>query len=132
MTKPVVKNKLALKPGMRVLALSAPVDFGKLLAPLSPDVAIVRSGKADAAVAFVRTKAEAGKAADQALAGIPRDGLLWFCYPKGGSGVATDLNRDVLWKELAGLGIRPVTIRSLGPVWSAMRFRPTELVKQRR
>jgi hypothetical protein len=132
MTKLVARNKLALKPGMRVLALNAPVDFGKLLAPLSPDVAIVRSGTTDAVVAFVKTQAEAGRVASRALAAIPRDGLLWFCYPKGGSGVATDLNRDVLWKELAGLGIRPVTIRSLGPVWSAMRFRPTELVKQRR
>ena len=128
MTKPVVRNNLHLVPPMRVLVLNPPAEFRELVKPLPPEITIVSAGKADAAVAFVKTKPEANRLAARVLKAIPRDGLLWFCYPKGGSGVETELNRNILWKELARHGIRPVTVRSLGPVWTAMRFRPVELV----
>ena len=128
MAKPVVRNSLHLVPPMRVLVLNPPAQFGELVKPLSPEITIVSAGKADAAVAFVKTKPEATRFAARVLNAIPRDGLLWFCYPKGGSGVETELNRNILWKELARHGIRPVTVRSLGFVWTAMRFRPVELV----
>ena len=128
MTKPVVRNSLHLVPPMRVLVLNPPAEFRELVKPLSSEIIIASSGRADAAVAFVKTKAEANRIAARVLKAIPRDGLLWFCYPKGGSGLETELNRNILWKELARHGIRPVTVRSLGPVWTAMRFRLVELV----
>jgi hypothetical protein len=129
MTKPVVRNSLHLVPPMRVLVLNPPAEFRELVKPLSPEITVVSAGKADAAVAFVKTKPGANRLAARVLKAIPRDGLLWFCYPKGRSGVKTELNRNILWKALAARhGIRPVTVRSLGPVWTTMRFRPVELV----
>jgi len=63
------------------------------------------------------------------LEAVEFDALLWICYPKGTSGVKTDVNRDILWKHLAGRGIRPVTMLAIDETWSAMRMRPVELVK---
>jgi hypothetical protein len=44
-------------------------------------------------------------------------------YPKAGQ-LATDLNRDVLWRKLTPEGVRGVRLISIDEVWSAMRFRP--------
>ena len=63
-----------------------------------------------------------------ALDAVVFDGLLWVSYPKGSSGVETDLNRDILWEKLLSKGIRPVTQVSIDKVWSAIRFRPTDQV----
>ena len=121
-------NKLQLKAGMRILVLNPPGRPDEFLKPLPPDTVLVAKGKANMAVAFVRTKAEAHALTTQALKSIPNDALLWLCYPKGGSGVKSEVNRTVLWKELLQYGIRPVTQRALSPVWSAMRFRPIDKV----
>jgi hypothetical protein len=42
--------------------------------------------------------------------------------------VETDLSRDDFWELLTGAGLRPVTQISIDDTWSALRFRPSELV----
>jgi len=51
------------------------------------------------------------------------DRLAWIAYPKA-SQMGTDLNRDILWKLVKPMGIRPVRQVSVDDTWSAMRFRP--------
>jgi hypothetical protein len=51
------------------------------------------------------------------------DRQAWIAYPKAGQ-LGTDLNRDILWKMLEPIGIRPVRQVSIDDTWSAMRFRP--------
>jgi hypothetical protein len=51
-----------------------------------------------------------------------------IAYPKGTSGVKTDLNRDRLAKAVAPTGWRAVRLVALDEIWSAMRFRPAERV----
>ena len=77
---------------------------------------------------FVKDRAELDQFIDQVLQVIEYDALLWISYPKGGSGVETDLNRDKLWAAMTEKGIRPVTQVSIDKVWSAVRFRPPEAV----
>ena len=63
---------------------------------------------------------------DAARAAGP-DGLLWLAYPKGTSGLKTDLARDTddaLTDPIAGL--TGVTLVSIDEIWSAMRLRPSE------
>ena len=81
---------------------------------------------------FVNTLEEARKLAPEAIRSAAENGLLWIAYPKGGSGMKTDVNRDRLWKALAGTGWRPVRQVALDDTWSAMRFRPEAQVKTRR
>jgi hypothetical protein len=40
---------------------------------------------------------------------IAHGAILWISYPKGSSGVKTDLNRDELWQAMGENGIWPVT-----------------------
>ena len=123
-------KKLRLQNANRALILNAPEGYLDLLGELPEEIKIEGelSGKYDFAHLFVKERAELEQFMDQVLQVIEYDVILWISYPKGGSGVKTDLNRDKLWKALAEKGIRPVMQVSIDEVWSAMRFRPTEQV----
>jgi hypothetical protein len=73
---------------------------------------------------FVNNLGEAERLAPQAMAAVAPGGLLWIAYPKGTSGVKTDVNRDRLWPVIEALGWKPVRQVAIDEVWSALRFRP--------
>jgi hypothetical protein len=80
---------------------------------------------------FVRDRAEAEALFKPTVETIERDSLLWVAYPKGSSKVKTNINRDSLWKLTEPWGYRPVSQISIDKIWSAMRFRPSDVVKSR-
>jgi hypothetical protein len=49
--------------------------------------------------------------------------ILWVAYQKGSSKVPTDLNRDILHKEMEKKGFDGVSLVALDDTWSAMRFK---------
>jgi len=122
--------KLQMKPGQSLAVLNAPEGMPGVLATALPEVTVRvgAAGMADGVLLFVRSLEEAGRLVGSAIEAAGRDGLVWIAYPKGGSGVKTDLNRDVLWKAIEPSGWRPVRLVALDEVWSAMRLRPAELV----
>jgi hypothetical protein len=114
-------TRLALRnaPGGYVEKLEAGLEGIEILA--GPDAA------ADAVLLFVNNLAEAQALAPGAVATVAPakpEGILWIAYPKGGSGIKTDVNRDKLWPVVQKSGWRPVRQIALDDVWSAMRFRP--------
>lgn len=120
-------KKLQVKPAMRLLLLNAPPDVAERLAPL-PDAAQfialgAEGGDADVVLCFVQDSTELHQQAARALAAVTREGLLWFAYPKGASGVPTDLNRDAGWEAVTGAGWEPVRQIAVDATWSAVRFR---------
>jgi hypothetical protein len=124
-------QKLQLKASMSLVVLNAPAGYMEHLAQELPgnEVTLYAGGDAQAVLAFVNTLAEAEKLALQAAQAVGPDGLLWIAYPKGSSGVQTDVNRDKLWPVLETQGWRSVRLVALDEVWSAMRFRPEASVK---
>lgn len=44
----------------------------------------------------------------------------------------TDINRDVGWDVVKRAGFEPVSQVSIDDVWSALRFRPSDLVSQKK
>jgi hypothetical protein len=123
-------KKLRLQTAQRALILNAPEGYLGLLGdlPAKLELEFEPAGQFDFAHLFVKDKAELQQLIDQLLQAIEYDGLLWISYPKGSSGVKTDLNRDILWEILLEKGIRPVMQVSIDSVWSAIRFRPAEAV----
>ena len=122
--------KLQMKPGQSLAVLNAPEGMPGVLATALPEVTVRvgAAGRADGVLLFVHSREEVGRLVGSAIEAAGRDGLVWIAYPKGGSGVKTDLNRDVLWKAIEPSGWRPVRLVALDEVWSAMRLRPAELV----
>jgi hypothetical protein len=59
------------------------------------------------------------------------DGLFWWAYTKKSSKkYATDITRDFGWQPLGDLGFEPVRMIAIDEDWSALRFRPVNLIKK--
>ncbi len=129
MSTPLIK-KLRIQPGQRVLILNPPEGYVASLGDLPEGVELsdVAEGKFDFVHLFVRDSAELDALRPAALEVLTYDGVLWISYPKKSAKVPTDLSRDVLWDLMGDTGLRPVTQIAIDAVWSALRFRPTEVV----
>jgi hypothetical protein len=117
-------QKLQLKPDQSLKLANPPTNYAGFL--IGEDISI--SDTSDAVLVFVNSLSETEQIVPAMLASCSPDALTWIAYPKGSSGIKTDVNRDKLWKALEPSGWRPVRQIALDAVWSALRFRPTEKV----
>lgn len=126
----VLAKKLRLHTVKHALILNAPPGYLALLGDIPEEVQLAYElpGSFDFAHLFVKDRQELDQSIDLVLQAITYDAICWISYPKGSSGIKTDINRDSLWKALAGRGIRPVTQVAIDEVWSALRFRPIDAV----
>ncbi len=46
---------------------------------------------------------------------------VWITYPKGTSGVKTDINRDIIWRYVQTISMTANSMISIDDTWSAMR-----------
>jgi hypothetical protein len=131
MSDSLLLKKLQMKPSLRALFLNAPQGYVESLGPLPDGVALVDGppGTLDFVQLFVRDRAELAGHAPTALAAIKPDGVLWIAYPKQSARVKTDITRDRGWEPVTTAGLRPVTQIAIDETWSALRWRPVELVK---
>lgn len=126
----VKKLRLPVKEGL-VLVLRAPEGYLEQLG-LTPEHAVTdesAEGSYDFVQMFFRSAKEVEDYAHEVLKAVKPDGLLWLCYPKGGAKAGTDLNRDQGWDIVKRAGYDGIALVSLDETWSAMRFRPADLVK---
>ncbi|MCL5960102.1 MAG: hypothetical protein M1358_12460 [Chloroflexi bacterium] len=127
-------KKLQIKPGQRVAIINSPPGYLEQLGELpgGTEVADKPDGVFDFVQLFVKNVEELNRLAPAAIGAIKRDGVLWICYPKQSAKIKTDITRDVGWDTVREAGLRPVSLVSIDDVWSALRFRPTELVQQKK
>jgi hypothetical protein len=123
-------RKLRIQPGQRLLILNPPPGYVESLRPLPEDARIAEEakGEVDFCHLFARNSAQLAELLPVALAACKVDGLFWVSYPKKSSKVDSDLSRDVLWELPGETGLRPVAQVSIDQTWSALRYRPGELV----
>ena len=126
-------EKLRIESGKKLLIWKAPAGYRELLGELPADASVStqRRGSFDFVHLFIRKRADVKRDGQNAVDAVKAGGLLWISYPKGGSGVQTDINHDSLWGAMKPTGWRPVTQVSLDDTWSVMRFRPEADVKAR-
>jgi hypothetical protein len=125
-------QKLQLKPGQPLAVLNVPDGYAEKLAAELEGISLAFELHANEAalLAFVTTYAEVTALLPGATAALGAAGLFWLAYPKGGSGVKTELNRDRLWAAVGQSGWQGVRQVALDETWSAMRFRPADQVGQ--
>lgn len=125
-------RKLRLTDGAKAAVLFPPADYDVLGELGLPAAAVLRadsdakpdSESYDYVHLFVSSMAELAERAPAAIGAVRWDGMLWISYPKGASGVKTDVNRDSGWKFMKELGMDAVSNISMNETWSALRFRP--------
>ena len=120
-------ERLLIKPGARIRVLGDEAGSAGRLGPLPAGATLVAAGGADAVVLFARSSDAVTRQLSEASRAAGPDGLLWLAYPKGTSGVKTDLGRDSLTPLTDRIaGLTGVTLVSVDETWSAMRLRPSE------
>ena len=120
-------HKLLIKDDAHVLLLNAPIGYARKLEPLPKGTTVSdkRGKPADVVIAFARDSSELKRLAS-GFGALEENGVLWVCYPKGGTKAGTDLDRDILHAAMAKHELTGVTLVAFDDTWSAMRFRAPE------
>jgi hypothetical protein len=116
-------KKLGIKPGHRVMLLSAPEEFDGL-AELPDGVTVVgrARGKADVIVSFHTERAELARRMPRLREAMEPAAGLWIAWPKRASKVPTDLTEDVV-RELALENVLVDNkVAALDEKWSGLRL----------
>jgi hypothetical protein len=122
-TRPL-SAKLGLKPGFVVCLSGAPKGFADSLRPVPAGVTFTaRAGPAcDLFVCFVRSARELD-AQLAALATMVRTQTLWMAWPKKASGVASDLDGNVVRETGLAAGWVDFKVCAVDATWSGLAFK---------
>jgi hypothetical protein len=117
-------QKLRIKEGDRLLTFHAPGDFASSLAPLPAGVSISAHAQQFEQIHwFVKDKAQMEKELDKVISLVHDSIICWIYYPKGSSGLQTDLTRDKGWEKLLAKDMQWISLVSFNDIWSVFGMR---------
>lgn len=117
-------KKLGIKDGFRVCLVNAPSDvLTELKAPLA-GCEVVRDGKAplNFAILFTTSKGELTREFKRIAKLLAPAGMLWVSWPKKSSGVASDLDENLVREIGLAAGLVDVKVCAVTDVWSGLKF----------
>jgi len=117
-------DKLGIKQGYRVAFLGAPANYAATLGSMPPDVKTskVLRGETDFVHFFTKSRNELKQKFPVLKSSLAQKGMLWISWPKGSSGVATDLNEDVVREIGLAHGLVDVKVCAVDEIWSGLKF----------
>ena len=121
-----ISQKLRIQKEFTLLTINAPADFKKGLQGLPPGVKISeKTNDYNQVHWFVSNKAQLKKEMSKVMKLIKPDVIVWTYYPKGTSGMQTDLTRDKGWDCLLSEGdkLTWISLISFDDTWSVFGFR---------
>jgi len=121
-----ISDKLRIKPAFTLLTLNAPSNYKKGLTGLPAGVKITDTGKSpDQVHWFVQNRAQMEKEMSKVMKLVKPGVIVWVYYPKGSSGVQTDLTRDKGWDCLLAESdkLTWISLISFDETWSVFGFR---------
>ena len=125
-------KKLRIREGSTVALLDAPPDFQQKLKPLPAGVQF-RNKQAGASVILLFVKRV--KTLERQLAAVApemREGrTLWLIWPKKTSGVASDLNQQVVRSMGLAIGLVDYKVCAVDETWTGLAFAVRRANKQR-
>lgn len=123
-SKRTLAEKLGIKAGTTVALLSAPRGYRTLLAPLPRGVRITT--RAAGRLPFIQLFCTRRSDLARRLPGLKRAlepaGALWVSWPKGSSGVATDVNENAVREIALTNGLVDVKVCAVDEVWSGLKL----------
>lgn len=113
-------QKLGIEPGTEVHVTAAPQDYPGLV---GTDVVHVRLEDSPRFVHAFFTSADALRSwLEDTVSLIGPDVVVWLSWPKKSSGVASDVDEDLLRDVALPLGLVDVKVCAVDAVWSALKF----------
>lgn len=117
-------KKLGIKDRYNVCLVDAPKDVYAELNSALATCNISAQGKTplDFAIVFTKSSAELGKEFKRLTKRLAPAGMLWVSWPKKSSGVATDLDENVVREIGLAAGLVDVKVCAVNEVWSGLKF----------
>ena len=117
-------KKLGIKPGFRVSISGMPADVRAELKDALEQCKVIRGsfiGKIDFMMSFAKSKEDL-EDLDFISSFLTPAGMLWVSWPKKTSGVATDLNENIVRDIGLATGLVDVKVCAITDVWSGLKF----------
>ena len=123
-----VAQKLLIKENYKILFINEPDNYRAILGKLPENVSVLtgEGRSADFIQLFVTSRKELVEKLDEIKPEMSPKGLLWVTYPKGTSGIKTDINRDIIREYAQSIGLNSVAMISVDDTWSALRLKLSE------
>ena len=117
-------RKLGIREGSRLLLVDAPADFAATLGELPPGVELLETGAGavDVAILFALGAATVRARFADLAASLEPAGGLWIAWPKRSSGVATELDENVVREIGLADGLVDNKVCAIDATWSGLRF----------
>jgi hypothetical protein len=115
-------KKLGIKEGFRVCLLDAPADVRAELKAELAKCEVPKRGPIDFAMVFTKSKGALPKAFARVAEQLASAGMLWVSWPKKTSGVATDVDENVVRAIGLAAGLVDVKVCAVTEVWSGLKF----------
>ncbi len=112
----------------KAIVLNAPDDLEQEFLKNGFGTAFDKKAQSANTLVFINNNKQFLHFLNTQLKKIEPDSVLWFAYPKGTSKVKTDINRDTIRTTGEEFGITTVAAISINDTWSALRFRPVDMV----
>jgi hypothetical protein len=121
---PLLHQKLGLRPGVRGRAVRASPDILDRLRLGSTELVegLAGRGAFDFVIAFTSSRAQLVQLFSQVERRLSPAGMFWVAWPKRGSGVATDLDDEVVRRVGLDSGLVDVKVCAISPIWSGLKF----------
>src|SRR5262249_55148702 len=117
-------QKLGIKPGLIVVTINAPTNYRSLLSTFPESVPFsdrLKPGSSFVHI-FVRKRSELEKRLSVSRKKIADTGIVWVSWPKGSSGVPTDVTEDVIRAVALPLGFVDVKVCAIDKIWSGLKL----------
>ena len=117
-------KKLGIKDGFHFILIDAPLDVTAELKPSLQKCTSPKDGKTpiDFAMLFTKSAASLKKEFSKIAKQLSPSGMLWVSWPKKASGVATDLNENIVRNTGLAAGLVDVKVCAVTDVWSGLKF----------
>ncbi len=123
-SKKSLVEKLGIKSGRTAAILNSPRGYAATFGKLPGNVLLSKELHAPLEFIqfFCREKKELQRRFPALKSALAPDGMLWVSWPKGSSGVETDLTENVVREIGLAHGLVDVKVCAVDEVWSGLKF----------
>jgi hypothetical protein len=116
-------KKLGIKTGFRVRMANTPAEVCAELREALAECKVVKdSDSLDFAMMFTKSRTELAREFSRMAKRLAPAGMLWVSWPKKSSGVATDVDENVVRGVGLDAGLVDVKICAVTEIWSGLKF----------
>ncbi|HMD95814.1 MAG TPA: DUF3052 domain-containing protein [Terriglobia bacterium] len=125
-SKRTLQEKLGIKEGARIALVGAPEGYPGTLGALPKGATVApaagKAGSLDLIQYFATRRADLERGIGGLKSRLQPAGALWVSWPKGSSGVETDLNENVVREIALENGLVDVKVCAVDDVWSGLKL----------